>query len=67
MQALGLIDGIIPEPAEGAHTDADKTAESVRETIHNALGELSSRSPEELIEDRYQKFRQMGNFFTEGK
>jgi acetyl-CoA carboxylase carboxyl transferase subunit alpha len=64
--ALGLIDGIIPEPAEGAHTDADKTAESVRETIHGALGELASRSPEELIEDRYQKFRQMGNFFAEG-
>jgi acetyl-CoA carboxylase carboxyl transferase subunit alpha len=67
LQALGLIDGIIPEPAEGAHTDADKTAESVRETIHNALGELSSRSPQELIDDRYQKFRQMGNFFSEGK
>jgi acetyl-CoA carboxylase carboxyl transferase subunit alpha len=67
LQALGLIDGIIPEPAEGAHTDADKTAESVRETLHGALNELSSRSPQELIEDRYQKFRQMGNYFTEGK
>src|SRR5882672_9687034 len=67
LQSLGLIDGIIPEPAEGAHTDVDKTAESVRETIQTALGELSSRSPQELIDDRYRKFRQMGNFFSEGK
>src|ERR1700736_4425246 len=50
LKSLGLIDGIIPEPAEGAHTDPDKTAESVRETIHAALGELSSRSPQELID-----------------
>src|SRR5437588_8279429 len=67
LKALGLIDGIIPEPAEGAHTDADTTAESVRETIHTAIAELSSRSPRELIDDRYRKFRQMGNFFSEGK
>src|SRR6266404_3661787 len=67
LEALGLIDGIIPEPAEGAHTDADTTAESVRETIHTAMAELSSRSPQELIDDRYRKFRQMGNFFSEGK
>src|SRR6202158_466755 len=67
LTSLGLIDGIIPEPAEGAHTDADTTAESVRETIHTAITELSSRSPQELIDDRYRKFRQMGNFFNEGK
>jgi acetyl-CoA carboxylase carboxyl transferase subunit alpha len=64
--ALGLIDGIVAEPAEGAHTDADKAAEFVRETISGALQELSPRSSQELIEDRYNKFRQMGNFFAEG-
>src|SRR5579863_9831336 len=65
LMALGLVDGIIPEPAEGAHTDADKAAEFVREAIRGALAELTSRSPQELINDRYDKFRRMGNFFAE--
>jgi len=65
--SLGLIDGIIAEPPEGAHTDADKAAEFVKETIRTALEELSGRSAPELIDDRYDKFRKMGNFFTEGQ
>jgi acetyl-CoA carboxylase carboxyl transferase subunit alpha len=65
--SLKLIDGVIPEPAEGAHTDTDKTADSVRETLRAALSELSRMSPQELIDDRYNKFRRMGNFFSEGK
>jgi len=64
--ALGLVDGIIPEPAEGAHTDHDAAAEFVRKTLRCALAGLSGQSPEKLIEDRYQKFRKMGNFFAEG-
>jgi acetyl-CoA carboxylase carboxyl transferase subunit alpha len=63
---LGLVDGIIPEPAEGAHTDHDKAADFVRETLRTALAELSLQSGDELIEERYQKFRRMGNFFAEG-
>ncbi|HYL37600.1 MAG TPA: acetyl-CoA carboxylase carboxyltransferase subunit alpha [Bryobacteraceae bacterium] len=65
--ALGLIDGIISEPPGGAHTDLEKAAEFVRETLHTALAELAPRSPAELIEDRYDKFRHMGNFFAEGR
>ncbi|HYL75796.1 MAG TPA: acetyl-CoA carboxylase carboxyltransferase subunit alpha [Bryobacteraceae bacterium] len=65
--SLGLIDGIIAEPDEGAHTDADKAAEFVKETLRTALGELSGRSPQELIDDRYDKFRRMGNFFVESR
>jgi acetyl-CoA carboxylase carboxyl transferase subunit alpha len=67
LMALGLIDGIISEPSEGAHTDADKAAEFVRDTIRGALGELTARSSGELIDDRYDKFRRMGNFFAEGR
>jgi acetyl-CoA carboxylase carboxyl transferase subunit alpha len=65
--ALGLIDCVIGEPPEGAHTDVDKTAELVKEAIRNGLNELSSRSPAELIDDRYNKFRRMGNFFADGQ
>jgi acetyl-CoA carboxylase carboxyl transferase subunit alpha len=60
-----LIDGIIPEPEEGAHSDHDKAAESVRQTLRQALEELRQLSPEALVEQRYQRFRKMGNFFSE--
>jgi acetyl-CoA carboxylase carboxyl transferase subunit alpha len=62
---LGLIDGIIPEPGEGAHTDPDNAAEVLGATLEGTLDELSGMSPEELIDERYEKFRTMGGFFTE--
>ncbi|MGH9660495.1 MAG: acetyl-CoA carboxylase carboxyl transferase subunit alpha, partial [Bryobacteraceae bacterium] len=60
---LGLIDGIIPEPPEGAHTDPDGAAANVRETLRDSLDRLNDFAPEDLVEQRYLKFRQMGNFF----
>jgi len=60
---LGLIDGIIPEPPEGAHSDPDGAAASLRETLRASLDQLQALSSEALIEQRYAKFRQMGNFF----
>jgi len=63
---LELIDGLIEEPAEGAHTDPNRAAELVKETIQKALAELSPLSSRELIDDRYDKFRRMGSFFAEG-
>jgi len=62
---LGLVDGTIPEPGEGAHTDMDQAAENLRLTLRAALEELKTLTPAQLIEARYQKFRRMGNFFTE--
>ena len=65
LQRLGLVDGIVPEPPGGAHLDYDAAAESLRTTLRSALKDLSQLSAEQLIEDRYRKFRQMGNFFAE--
>jgi acetyl-CoA carboxylase carboxyl transferase subunit alpha len=65
LQGLGLIDGTIREPAEGAHTDHNKAAEFVKATIQKALAELAPLSRETLINERYDKFRRMGNFFAE--
>ena len=62
---LGLIDGIVPEPGEGAHEDPDGAAESLRTTLRAALGEMGAMTAEQLIDDRYDKFRRMGAFFTE--
>jgi acetyl-CoA carboxylase carboxyl transferase subunit alpha len=58
-----LIDGIIPEPPEGAHTDVDAAAAFLSATLRAALDQLEALSGEELVAERYDKFRQMGNFF----
>jgi acetyl-CoA carboxylase carboxyl transferase subunit alpha len=62
---MKLVDGIIPEPPEGAHMDADAAAQFLRSTLKQALDELSALPPERIIEERYDKFRQMGGFFNE--
>ena len=60
---LGLIDAIVPEPEGGAQENADKAAESLRQALNWWLSTLQPLSACELIEQRYEKFRKMGNFF----
>jgi acetyl-CoA carboxylase carboxyl transferase subunit alpha len=58
--ALGcVIDDVIPEPVGGAHNDYPLAAASVKKYLKKHLDELEKLSPEELIEQRYQKFRAM--------
>jgi len=64
---LGLIDGIIPEPMGGAHNDFDQAAALLSETLHDSLEKLGRMSEQELLKQRYDKFRKMGSFFTEAK
>jgi len=61
---LKLIDGIIPEPGGGAHEDPEEAARLLREQLVRSLEELSKLSPNEAIQQRYEKFRKMGNFFA---
>ena len=65
--AMKLIDGIVPEPEGGAHLNPEAGIAALRIMLRQALAELRTLSPEQLIEERYNKFRQMGNFFTEEK
>jgi acetyl-CoA carboxylase carboxyl transferase subunit alpha len=62
---LGLIDGIVPEPGDGAHSDPEKAAEFLGVTLRLSLAELAGLSAKHLIDERYEKFRRMGAFFTE--
>lgn len=62
---LGLIDGIVPEPVGGAQEDPEQAAGNLLQTLLTALDELSVMTPEQLIDDRYTRFRRMGNFFSE--
>ncbi len=60
LERLGILDAIIPEPLGGAHTDPRSACERVGETIEKALSEVVEMGPEELIADRYRKFRALG-------
>jgi acetyl-CoA carboxylase carboxyl transferase subunit alpha len=59
---LGVIDAIVPEPAGGAHRNWDAAAQALRRALKDHLWELRSRSPEELVQERYEKFRRIGVF-----
>jgi acetyl-CoA carboxylase carboxyl transferase subunit alpha len=61
---LGLIDGIVPEPPGGAHEDHDEAARLLKDFLINSLTEIAGLTGDEAVEQRYQKFRKMGNFFT---
>jgi len=57
---LGVIDGIVPEPAGGAHTNHDAAARLLGESLQEALDDLESVSPEDLKRRRRAKFRSLG-------
>ena len=64
---LGLIDGIIPEPEGGAHNDFDQAAAFLAQSLSTSLETLSKLTEQDLIRQRYEKFRKMGSFFHEVK
>jgi acetyl-CoA carboxylase carboxyl transferase subunit alpha len=59
---LAIIDEIVPEPLGGAHRDYETTAVTLKKIIKKHFQQLSSLPVDELIEQRYQKFRKMGKF-----
>jgi len=59
---LKIIDGIIPEPEGGAHKNIEQQAASIKQFIETTLSDFSSLTNEDIIEQRYQKFRHIGVF-----
>jgi acetyl-CoA carboxylase carboxyl transferase subunit alpha len=57
---LGVIDGIVPEPEGGAHTDPDEAARLLGESLRESLEELESIAPDDLKRRRRAKFRSLG-------
>lgn len=64
---FGIIDMIIPEPLGGAHRDPQSAARSIKDAILKNLEEISALSKEEMLEQRYVKFRNMGRFIDPSK
>jgi acetyl-CoA carboxylase carboxyl transferase subunit alpha len=65
LQELGCIDGIVPEPEGGAHSDHDKAAQLLGNVLREQLRALKALPVPELLEARYKKFRQMAQCFNE--
>jgi acetyl-CoA carboxylase carboxyl transferase alpha subunit len=59
---LGIIDAVIPEPGEGAHTDPAETARRVKDVVIEHLDALSRISIDDLVEARYKRYRAYGPF-----
>ena len=57
---LGVIDAIVPEPTDGAHTDADAAAALLKDSIGESLEELNGLSGDELRRRRRARFRSLG-------
>lgn len=62
--ALKLIDAIVPEPEGGAHFNHEATAKTLDGYLVAALAELSRLSGKQIVDQRYEKFRRMGQFFS---
>jgi acetyl-CoA carboxylase carboxyl transferase subunit alpha len=59
---LKIVDRVVEEPAGGAHQDPRLAARLVDVALTEALGELLQLTPEELVRDRYDRFRALGAF-----
>ena len=59
---LRVVDRIVDEPPGGAHQDPAAAAASVGEALSTALAELDMLSPQELVDQRYERFRALGTY-----
>ena len=59
---FGIVDEIVPEPIGGAHKDPEQIALNLKTTILKHIKELSSLPERDLLENRYNKFRSIGEF-----
>ena len=61
---LGVVDEVIPEPRDGAHTDHPATAATIKTAIVRHLAVLERKPLDDLIEARYRRYRALGAFTT---
>jgi acetyl-CoA carboxylase carboxyl transferase subunit alpha len=64
LMELGVVDGVIDEPPGGAHQDHALAAQLLDRALLACLSPLLKLGPDELREDRYQRFRRLGSFIA---
>jgi acetyl-CoA carboxylase carboxyl transferase subunit alpha len=62
LPGLDVVDDVIPEPLGGAHRDHQQMAILIKQYLVSSLRELQEKSMEDLLHDRYQKFRKIGRY-----
>lgn len=62
LKEFGIVDEIIEEPVGGAHRDPQEMALALKASLLKHIKKLISLSPETLLEQRYKKFRSIGEF-----
>lgn len=65
LKELGCVDAIVAEPPGGAHSDHDAAAKLVDQALQDHYSALRKMPIKELVDSRYEKFRNMAQFFTE--
>ena len=66
LKRLGIIDAVVPEPLGGSHRDPHQAAHHLEQYLAKALRQLKRTDVEELVRQRYDKFRRMGEFAEPG-
>ncbi|MBF0987851.1 MAG: acetyl-CoA carboxylase carboxyltransferase subunit alpha [Clostridiales bacterium] len=61
---MKVIDTIIPEPIEMQESDFDKVAKTIKNEIKKDVEKMQKQAKEAIVEQRYQKFRNLGTFIT---
>jgi acetyl-CoA carboxylase carboxyl transferase subunit alpha len=62
---FGVVDAVVPEPPGGAHRNWEATAANLRAVLGEHLRDLSARTPEVLVRERWEKYRRIGAFEEE--
>ncbi len=62
LKELGVVDEVIPEPLGGAHNDPAAAAAALKDAFTRHLAELLEKSPEQLCDDRYDRYRVLGEY-----
>ena len=61
---MKVIDTIIPEPIEMQESDFDKVAKTIKNEIKKDVEKMQKQTKDTIVEQRYQKFRNLGTFIT---
>src|SRR5438094_1405378 len=59
---LGVVEEIVPEPAGGAHRNYDLIEKNLSDALRRNLAQISKIPIDELLKQRYEKFRRFGSF-----
>ncbi len=66
LEKLGVVDEVIPEPLGGAHNDPAQAASALKYVLQKHLNDLRGLEAEQLVDNRYERYRHLGVFEESG-